>query len=211
MGWRLIRVCRWVRRRQPRFKAYLRLKPVASPSSSPSSPSCQREIGGKKTLMGAKIASWYRSLARRLGPLSFQLRGAERSYHRVPGFHRLISSQHQNKRGSPLHHSEHQHQQQQRKAPPKGHLPVYVAGKDFDPPRRVLVPVIFFNHPLFVDLLRRAEEEFGFHHQGGITIPCPSSDFENVCTRLAAAADSSLLTSRPQGLRRWALPLNRRR
>lgn len=159
------------------------------------------------TLMGAKIGSWYRCLARRLGPLSFQLRGAERSYHRVPGFRRFISSQRQNRRRSLLHNSEHQHhQQQQRKVPPKGHMPVYVGGKDSDPPRRVLVPVIFFNHPLFVDLLRRAEEEFGFHHLGGITIPCPSSDFESVWTRVAAAADSRLLTSSPQGLRRWALP-----
>ncbi|CAA6656201.1 unnamed protein product [Spirodela intermedia] len=143
MGWRLIRVCRLVRRRQPRFKAYLRLKPVASPSSSPSSPSCQREIGGKKTLMGAKIASWYRSLARRLGPLSFQLRERRGATTAYPASTTA-------KEGSA-----------------EGHLPVYVAGKDFDPPRRVLVPVIFFNHPLFVDLLRRAEEEFGFHHQGG--------------------------------------------
>jgi hypothetical protein len=35
-----------------------------------------------------------------------------------------------------------------------------------------LVPVIYFNHPLFGELLREAEEEFRHQHQGGITIPC---------------------------------------
>lgn len=68
---------------------------------------------------------------------------------------------------------------------PKGHLAVYVGQKDGDY-RRVLVPVIYFNHPLFSKLLREAEEEYGFQHQGGITIPCRISEFESVQTRIAA-------------------------
>ncbi|EHA8591787.1 putative Indole-3-acetic acid-induced protein ARG7 [Cocos nucifera] len=76
--------------------------------------------------------------------------------------------------------------------PPKGHLVVYVGGKkDGGPPKRYLVPVIDFNHPLFADLLREAEEEFGYHHPGGITIPCPVSRFERVQTRIAACRKSS--------------------
>lgn len=70
-------------------------------------------------------------------------------------------------------------------AVPKGHLAVYVGQKDADF-QRVLVPVIYFNHPLFGELLRESEEEFGFHHPGGITIPCRISDFESVQTRIAA-------------------------
>lgn len=74
--------------------------------------------------------------------------------------------------------------------PPKGHLAVYVGdggkGEEGAQPRRFVVPAIFFNHPLFADLLREAEEEFGFHHPGGITIPCPVSRFERVRTRIAA-------------------------
>ncbi|WOL07026.1 auxin-responsive protein SAUR36-like [Canna indica] len=71
--------------------------------------------------------------------------------------------------------------------PPKGHLAVYVGGEmEGGPPRRYLVPVIYFNHPLFGELLREAEEEFGFHHPGGITIPCPAAKFEHVRTRIAA-------------------------
>ncbi|XP_009387875.3 auxin-responsive protein SAUR36-like [Musa acuminata AAA Group] len=68
--------------------------------------------------------------------------------------------------------------------PPKGHLAVYVGGGQ---PRRYVVPVIYFNHPLFGELLREAEEEFGFQHPGGITIPCPAAKFERVRTRIAAA------------------------
>uniref|UniRef100_A0A804L8D2 Uncharacterized protein n=1 Tax=Musa acuminata subsp. malaccensis TaxID=214687 RepID=A0A804L8D2_MUSAM len=53
--------------------------------------------------------------------------------------------------------------------------------------QRYVVPVIYFNHPLFGELLQEAEEEFGFHHPGGITIPCPAAEFERVRTRVAAA------------------------
>lgn len=68
---------------------------------------------------------------------------------------------------------------------PKGHLAVYVGQKDGDF-RRVLVPVIYFNHPLFGELLREAEEEYGYEHHGGITIPCQISDFERVQNRIAS-------------------------
>ncbi|URE01405.1 Auxin responsive protein [Musa troglodytarum] len=65
--------------------------------------------------------------------------------------------------------------------PPKGHLPVYVGG------RRYVVPVVYFNHPLLRELLREAEVEFGFHHPGGITIPCAAAEFERVRTRISDA------------------------
>ncbi|CAI9279381.1 unnamed protein product [Lactuca saligna] len=73
-----------------------------------------------------------------------------------------------------------------RAAVPKGKMAVYVGQKDGDF-KRVLVPVIYINHPLFGQLLREAEEEYGHDHPGGITIPCRFSDFENVNTRIAAA------------------------
>ncbi|KAL3536986.1 hypothetical protein ACH5RR_000352 [Cinchona calisaya] len=68
-------------------------------------------------------------------------------------------------------------------AVPKGHMAVYVGQKDGDF-QRVLVPVIYFNHPLFGQLLREAEEEFGYNHPGAITIPCRISEFEHVQTRI---------------------------
>ncbi|KAL3743719.1 hypothetical protein ACJRO7_018911 [Eucalyptus globulus] len=74
------------------------------------------------------------------------------------------------------------------KTVPKGHLPVYV-GRRSGEFCRVLVPVVYINHPLFVDLLREAEEELGFSHRGGgITIPCEVSEFERVKSQVAAAA-----------------------
>ncbi|KAK1424963.1 hypothetical protein QVD17_20305 [Tagetes erecta] len=72
-----------------------------------------------------------------------------------------------------------------RAAVPKGKMAVYVGQKDGDF-KRVLVPVIYINHPLFGQLLREAEEEYGHDHPGGITIPCRISEFENVKTRIAA-------------------------
>ncbi|XP_068344606.1 auxin-responsive protein SAUR36-like [Pyrus communis] len=76
---------------------------------------------------------------------------------------------------------------------PKGHLAVYVGQKDGDF-HRVLVPIIYFNHPLFGQLLREAEEEYGYEHDGGITLPCPMSDFESVKTRIAAGSGHRRLT-----------------
>ncbi|KAK1428228.1 hypothetical protein QVD17_17057 [Tagetes erecta] len=65
---------------------------------------------------------------------------------------------------------------------PKGHLAVYVG----DDAHRVLVPVIYFNHPLFGDLLREAEKVYGFKYEGGIHVPCRIAEFENVQTRIDA-------------------------
>ncbi|KAK7293272.1 hypothetical protein RJT34_16135 [Clitoria ternatea] len=70
---------------------------------------------------------------------------------------------------------------------PKGYLAVYV-GQKHGELHRVLVPVIYFNHPLFSELLKEAEEEFGFHHPGGITIPCRFTEFERVKTRIASGS-----------------------
>ncbi|XP_031125098.1 auxin-responsive protein SAUR36-like [Ipomoea triloba] len=71
--------------------------------------------------------------------------------------------------------------------PPAGHLAVYV-GEAEGATCRVVVPVFYFNHPLFANLLREAETVYGFDHPGGIQIPCRISEFENVKSRIAAAA-----------------------
>ncbi|ESQ55092.1 hypothetical protein EUTSA_v10026450mg [Eutrema salsugineum] len=70
-------------------------------------------------------------------------------------------------------------------AVPKGHLVVHV-GESGDDTRRVVVPVIYFNHPLFGELLEQAERVYGFDQPGRITIPCRVSDFEKVQMRIAA-------------------------
>ncbi|KAI3449106.1 hypothetical protein Pfo_005771 [Paulownia fortunei] len=68
---------------------------------------------------------------------------------------------------------------------PKGHMAVYVGQNDGDF-QRILVPVVYFNHPLFGALLKESEDEYGFDQPGGITIPCRISEFERVQTRIKA-------------------------
>lgn len=80
---------------------------------------------------------------------------------------------------------------------PKGHLVVYVGEKE-DDAHRYLVPVIYFNHPLFGELLKGVEEEYGYDHPGRIQIPCQVSEFENVRTRIAGGSGGD-------GHRRWRL------
>ncbi|XWS49787.1 hypothetical protein CRYUN_Cryun12cG0032700 [Craigia yunnanensis] len=67
---------------------------------------------------------------------------------------------------------------------PKGHLAVYV-GESEGETRRMVVPVIYFNHPLFGELLKEAERVYGFNQSGGITLPCGISEFEKVKMRIA--------------------------
>ncbi|GMI85859.1 SMALL AUXIN UPREGULATED RNA 32 [Hibiscus trionum] len=74
-------------------------------------------------------------------------------------------------------------QQQQRKKQardvPKGCLAIKV-GSHGEEQQRFVVPVMYFNHPLFIQLLKEAEEEYGFDQKGTITIPCHVEQFRNV-------------------------------
>ncbi|KAF6153706.1 hypothetical protein GIB67_000939 [Kingdonia uniflora] len=61
---------------------------------------------------------------------------------------------------------------------PKGYLAIMVGqGED---QMRVVVPVKYFKHPLFMQLLQEAEEEFGFDQKGTIKIPCHVKQFQYV-------------------------------
>ncbi|KAI3980197.1 hypothetical protein MKX01_033338 [Papaver californicum] len=57
---------------------------------------------------------------------------------------------------------------------PKGYLAVYV-GPEL---RRFIIPTTYLAQPLFKILLEKAEEEFGFEHKGGLTIPCEIETFK---------------------------------
>lgn len=59
---------------------------------------------------------------------------------------------------------------------PKGHFAVYVGENR----SRYIVPISWLGHPEFKSLLQRAEEEFGFNHDMGLTIPCEEVDFLSV-------------------------------
>lgn len=116
----------------------------------------------------SKLCSWVRSLRSSLGAKGLCFGKRNLGYIRVG------------------HQEETFEQEKEVVSVPKGHLAVYVGEKD-DDACRVLLPVIYFNHPLFAELLREAEQVYGFDHQGGIQIPCQKSKFEKVKMRIAAA------------------------
>ncbi|XP_031382319.1 auxin-responsive protein SAUR23-like [Punica granatum] len=67
--------------------------------------------------------------------------------------------------------------------PPKGQLAVYVGKEER---KRYMVPISYLNHPLFQDLLSRAEEEFGYDHpMGGLSIPCTEETFVDLISQLS--------------------------
>ncbi|KAL9234579.1 hypothetical protein vseg_009435 [Gypsophila vaccaria] len=62
---------------------------------------------------------------------------------------------------------------------PKGCLAIKV-GQTTEEQQRFVVPVVYFNHPLFMKLLKEAEDEYGFDQKGTITIPCHVEEFRYV-------------------------------
>ncbi|XP_009786096.1 auxin-induced protein 15A-like [Nicotiana tabacum] len=67
---------------------------------------------------------------------------------------------------------------------PKGHMAVYV-GESHNNKHRFVVPISCLKHPLFQDLLKHAEEEYGFDYpMGGLTIPCSEAAFLCVTSHL---------------------------
>ncbi|KAJ9172688.1 hypothetical protein P3X46_015900 [Hevea brasiliensis] len=59
---------------------------------------------------------------------------------------------------------------------PKGHFAVYVGENR----GRYIIPISWLDHPEFQSLLQRAEEEFGFKHEMGLTIPCEEVVFRSL-------------------------------
>uniref|UniRef100_A0A7N0SXQ6 Small auxin up regulated protein n=1 Tax=Kalanchoe fedtschenkoi TaxID=63787 RepID=A0A7N0SXQ6_KALFE len=81
-----------------------------------------------------------------------------------------------------LHLRHHDHRDKKfgegHKDVPKGCLAVRVGRGEEE--QRFVIPVMYLNHPLFKELLKEAEEEYGFHQKGLITIPCPVEEFRTV-------------------------------
>ncbi|CAN0908604.1 Auxin-responsive protein SAUR36 [Linum grandiflorum] len=86
--------------------------------------------------------------------------------------------------------------------PPRGYLAVYVGESD-DEKRRVVVPVVYFNNPLFAELLEEAERVYGFDRPGGISIPCGYSKFEKV--KMKINERDEFVRRRGHFLQRWRL------
>ncbi|KAF7004090.1 hypothetical protein CFC21_019339 [Triticum aestivum] len=67
---------------------------------------------------------------------------------------------------------------------PAGHVAVCVGGAS----RRFVVRAAHLNHPVFRELLRQAEEEYGFPSGacGPIALPCDEDHFRDVLRRLSS-------------------------
>ncbi|GAB4848483.1 Protein SMALL AUXIN UP-REGULATED RNA 12 [Ancistrocladus abbreviatus] len=63
---------------------------------------------------------------------------------------------------------------------PKGHFVVYVGENR----SRFIVPISWLGHPKFQGLLQQAEEEYGFKHETGITIPCEEVVFRSFASMM---------------------------
>ncbi|CAN1726055.1 Auxin-responsive protein SAUR19 [Linum perenne] len=75
---------------------------------------------------------------------------------------------------------------------PKGCFSVYVGESQ---KKRFVVPVWYLSQPSFIQLLRKAEEEFGFcHPMGGLTLPCREDVFIDIISMLRCKMPSSSLT-----------------
>ncbi|GLJ24080.1 hypothetical protein SUGI_0459280 [Cryptomeria japonica] len=62
----------------------------------------------------------------------------------------------------------------------KGHCAVYVGSKR----SRFIIPTECLNHSLFKEFLDKAEEEYGFHDQMGLSIPCEEVAFQHLTSML---------------------------
>ncbi|KAK1426272.1 hypothetical protein QVD17_14942 [Tagetes erecta] len=58
----------------------------------------------------------------------------------------------------------------------EGHFAVIASGDYVE--RRFVIPIAYLRHPSFLELLERAVEEYGFDHEGALTIPCRPSELE---------------------------------
>ena len=63
---------------------------------------------------------------------------------------------------------------------PVGHLPVYVG----DEMERFIVSAELINHPIFIQLLNKSAQEYGYEQKGVLRIPCDVVDFEKVLRAL---------------------------
>lgn len=76
----------------------------------------------------------------------------------------------------------------------KGHFSVIAV--NCDEWKRFIVPLCYLTHPSFLRLLEQAAEEYGFDHEGALTVPCRPSEIEQI---LAEGVDSKVAGSREWG------------
>ncbi|XP_050228195.1 auxin-induced protein X10A-like [Mercurialis annua] len=61
----------------------------------------------------------------------------------------------------------------------EGHFVVVATSQGWEP-KRFLVELGFLHNPEFLKLLKQAEEEFGFSHEGALAIPCRPDELQSI-------------------------------
>ncbi|XP_045791866.1 auxin-responsive protein SAUR32-like [Trifolium pratense] len=74
----------------------------------------------------------------------------------------------------------HHHNEKNKNILPKGYLAVLVGQNEEQ--QRLVIPLFYVNHPLFIQLLKTTEEEeeYEFKQNGLFTIPCKIDKFHEV-------------------------------
>ncbi|XP_012571203.1 auxin-responsive protein SAUR21 [Cicer arietinum] len=62
----------------------------------------------------------------------------------------------------------------------EGHFGVIAEGGKEEESKRFVLPLRCLTNPTFVRLLEQAEEEYGFDHEGALTIPCNPSELHKM-------------------------------
>ncbi|EOY13989.1 Small auxin-up RNA - like 10 [Theobroma cacao] len=73
-----------------------------------------------------------------------------------------------------------------RRSVPEGHVPVYV-GEEME---RFVVNAELLNHPVFIGLLNKSAQEYGYEQKGVLHIPCHVLVFERVLEALRLGVES---------------------
>lgn len=79
-----------------------------------------------------------------------------------------------------FHHQIHNHDKKHDQDVPKGCISIMVGHEGDEELQKFVIPVIYINHPLFMELLKAAEDEYGFDQKGPITLPCYVDEFRTV-------------------------------
>ncbi|KAH0752668.1 hypothetical protein KY285_005816 [Solanum tuberosum] len=61
----------------------------------------------------------------------------------------------------------------------EGHFAVFSVNSE-EEPKRFIVELHWLNNPLFLKLLKQAEDEYGFQQKGVLEVPCHSAELQNI-------------------------------
>ncbi|KAH0723231.1 hypothetical protein KY289_006275 [Solanum tuberosum] len=61
----------------------------------------------------------------------------------------------------------------------EGHFAVFSVNSEQEP-KRFIVELHWLNNPLFLKLLKQAEDEYGFQQKGVLEVPCHAAELQNI-------------------------------